>query len=194
MRITSVAAAPSAHANADLVCAPHDRVREYAVQPDDCKQRAQRAEPCGNRCKQPLWNDGRIALVVHPHHSNDGNSFQHSGLGLTNCAGNSVRVDSRADRQLRTNEAFLKQVRIDRGRRGLLEVVIFGVADDSDHLIGFFAFRQGDMAEGDVLPMDFSFPKQLRAAASLMIATREPAWSRAEKSRPARNGVPYVSK
>src|SRR6266404_2081748 len=44
------------------------------------------------------------------------------------------------------------------------------------------------------LPMGFSFPKQSRAAASLMIATREPAWSRAEKSRPKRNGVPYVSK
>src|SRR5258707_10981304 len=50
----------------------------------------------------------------HPHHPNDGNSLEHIGLGLANRADNSTWIDSGAYRQLRTNQALLKQVRIDR--------------------------------------------------------------------------------
>jgi len=75
------------------------------------------------------------------HNLNDGNSLQDGSLGLANRAGNSAGIDSRTDRQLRTKEALLKKVRIDRRRRGLLEIVVFGVADQSDHLISPFAFR-----------------------------------------------------
>ena len=128
------------------MCAPRDRVCKQAVQADGRKQRAERAKPCRKHCNQPLWNDGRIDLLVHRRNPNDRNILQHRGLGLTNRAGSSVRIDSRSDRQLRTNEALLKQVRIDRRRRGLLEIVVFGVADEPDHLVRPFAFRKGDMA------------------------------------------------
>jgi hypothetical protein len=72
------------------------------------------------------------------------NILQHVGLDLANRAGYPVGVDSRADRQLRmlrANEVLLQEVRIDRGRRGLLEIVVLGVADESDHLISSLAVR-----------------------------------------------------
>src|ERR1700735_3396493 len=116
-------------------------------------RRAERAERCGKHGNQPLWNDRRIDLLVHRHNPNDGNILQHGALDLPSRAGNPVGIDFRADGQLRvlrTGVALLKKVRIDRRRSDLLEIVVFGVADDADHLKGLFPFRHRDMVQSDV--------------------------------------------
>ena len=46
----------------------------------------------------------------------------------------------------------------------MLEVVVIGVADDTDHLIGLFAFREGDMAEGDVPSDGVSVPEAIASS------------------------------
>jgi len=68
---------------------------------------------------------------------------------------------------MRAEFAFPKQVAVDRGRRGLLEVVVLGVGNDSDDFECLLFFRHGDVVERDVFS-DGVFVAKTIASGSLV--------------------------